>query len=115
MEPAKLARFLANPVLLTPPQSFALIERVLATYDESKCRALARDFAASGTWVVPTLTRLEAMQLGNDPALSGNPALRFVPPASLSMWREVGRDFDNKLSPDQRKTQSELFERQLAM
>lgn len=115
MDPAKLARLLANPVMLTPPPGFALMDRVLATYDEDKCRALARDFAASGTWIVPTLTRLEAMQLGNSASLRDNPALRFVPPASLAMWREVGQDFDAKLTPAQRKTLSDLFDRQLAM
>lgn len=115
MEPAKLARLLANPVMLTPPPGFALIDRVLATYDETKCRGLAREFAASDTWIVPTLTRLEAMQLGNAPSLRDNPALRFVPPASLALWREVGGDFETKLSPAQRKTLSDLFDRQLAM
>lgn len=115
MDPAKLARTLANPVLLTPPPGFALIDHVLATYDEKKCRTLARDFAASGTWIVPTLTRLEAMQLGNAPWLRDNPALRFVPVASLAMWRDVGQDFDAKLTPAQRQTLSTLFDRQLAM
>lgn len=115
MDPAKLMRMLANPVLLTPPPGFALIDRVLATYDEKKCRGLARAFASSGTWIVPTLTRLEAMQLGNIPSLRDNPALRFVTAASLAIWREVGTDFDTRLSPAQRKTLSDLFDRQIAM
>lgn len=115
MAPEKLVRLLANPVLLTPPQGFAMIDRVLATYDEDKCRALAQAFAASGTWIVPTLTRLEAMQLGNAPALRNNPALRFVPAATRLMWRDVGQDFESKLSAEHRKTLSNLFDRQLAM
>jgi hypothetical protein len=115
MDPVQLARLVANPMMLTPAPGFALIERVLATYDEDKCRALAKDFAASGTWIVPTLTRLEAMQLGNTPSLRENPALRFVPADSLAMWREVGENFDAKLSSPQRKTLAGLFDRQLAM
>lgn len=108
---ASLARLTANPVLLTPPQGYALIKRVLATYDEARCKALATELANSQTWVMPTLTRLEAMYLGNDPSLRDNPALRYVPQRSRVLWREVGEDFDAKVSPDQRKTLAELFDR----
>ncbi len=115
MEPGLLQRRLANPVLLMPPPAFMVIRRVLATYDEAKCVALAHAIAASGTWVVPTLTRLEAMNLGNDSALSGNPDLRYVPAASRTMWREVGQDFNTKLSADQRQILADLFARQLKL
>lgn len=115
MPPAQLARALANPNLLTPPPGYALMRRVLATYDEAKCRGLAKDLAASGTWVVPTLTRLEAMDLGNDPALRDNPDLRDVPAPIRGMWRDVGGDFDAKLSVEQRQVLADLFARQLAL
>ena len=115
MEPAKLQRLLANPVMLTPPQGFALIRRVLATYDEAKCRAFAAELAASDTWVVPTLTRLEAMNLGNSAELRDNPDLQWVPEASRQLWREVGADFDTKLSPDQRQVLGDLYAAQLRL
>ncbi len=113
MEPSKLARLLANPVLAAPPQSFGVMRRVIASYNDEKCRKLASDFAASKTWVVPTLTRLEAMNLGNAPALRGNPDLRYVPAASRALWLAVGDDFDGKLSPEQRATLAALYGRQL--
>ncbi len=115
MEPNLLMRRLANPVLLTPPQGFQLFRRILATYDETKCRALARQLANSETWVVPTLTRLEAMNLGNSPVLRDNPDLRFVPPASRSMWRDVGGDFEAKLTADQKQVLADLYARQLKL
>ena len=115
MDSAKLARLLANPVLIAPPQSFGVMRRVLATYSEDKCRKLASDLAASKAWVVPTLTRLEAMNLGNSPALRGNPDLRFVPAASRNLWLTVGDDFDAKLSPEQRQTLASLYDRQLKL
>ena len=115
MEPGKLQRMLANPALLTPPPAFKLIHRVLATYDEARCRAFARELAASQTWVVPTLSRLEAMNLGNDPALRDNPDLRYVPPASRALWADVGQTFDSKLTAEQKSTLAELFARQLQM
>jgi hypothetical protein len=115
MEPARLQRLLANPVMLTPPQGFALIRRVLATYDEAKCRTFAAELAASDTWIVPTLTRLEAMNLGNSVELRDNPDLQYVPAGSRQVWREVGVDFDAKLTADQRQVLADLFAAQLKL
>lgn len=114
-DPAKLQRLLANPTMLTPPQGFLLIRRVLATYDDAKCRAFAAEVAASPAWIVPTLTRLEAMNLGNGPELRENPDLRFVPEASRQLWREVGEDFDTRLTAEQRQILSDLFAAQLRL
>jgi imidazolonepropionase-like amidohydrolase len=114
-EPEQVRRMLANPLLLTPPQGFALIRRVLGTYDDDKCRAFAAEVAASSTWMVPTLTRLEAMELGNTPALRDNPDLRYAPAASRMLWRDVGEEFDAKLAPDQRKLLEDLFQSQLRL
>lgn len=91
------------------------MRRVIATYSEDKCRALARDFTASKAWVVPTFTRIEAMELGNSPALRNNPDLRLVPASSRDLWLAVGDDFDAKLSAEQRKTLADLFALQLRM
>ena len=115
MDPARLQRLLANPTLLTPPQGFLLIRRVLATYDETRCRAFAAEVAASPAWIVPTLTRLEAMNLGNSAELRDNPDLRYVPQGSRAMWREVGSDFDAKLTAEQRQTLADLFAAQLKL
>ena len=115
MEPGKLQKMLANPALLTPPPAFKLIHRVLATYDEARCRAFAKDLAASQTWVVPTLARLEAMNLGNDPALRDNPDLRYVPLGSRTMWADVGQTFGSKLTAEQKSALAELFARQLQL
>ena len=114
-DPAKLQRLLANPTLLTPPQGFLLIRRVLATYDDTKCRAFAADVAASPAWIVPTLTRLEAMNLGNSAELRDNPDLRYVPQASRRLWREVGSDFDAKLTAEQRQILADLFSAQVRL
>jgi amidohydrolase family protein len=114
-DPEQVRRMLANPLLLTPPQGFALMRRVLGTYDDDKCRAFAAEVAASSTWMVPTLTRLEAMELGNTAALRDNPDLRYAPAASRKLWRDVGDEFDAKLTPDQRKLLAELFQSQLRL
>lgn len=115
IDPAKLQRRLANPVMLTPPQGFGLIRRVLATYDETKCRTFASELAASDTWIVPTLTRLEAMNLGNSAELRDNPDLQYVPATSRQLWREVGDNFDTKLTAEQRRVLADLFAAQLKL
>jgi hypothetical protein len=113
--PEQVRQMLANPLLQTPSQGFVLMRRVLATYDEAKCRAFARDVAASDTWMVPTLTRLEAMSLGNTPALRDNPDLRYVPASSRMLWRQVGEAFDTKLTVEQRHILAELFDSQMRL
>ena len=115
MEPAKIARLVANPVLLSPPQAFGVMRRVLATYSQEKCSKLATDIAASKTWVVPTLTRLEAMNLGNSPALRNNPDMRFVPAASRNLWLAVGDDFQTKLNAEQQQVLADLYASQLKL
>jgi cytosine/adenosine deaminase-related metal-dependent hydrolase len=112
-DPALVQRMLANPMLATPAPGYALIRRVLDTYDEAKCRAFAQDIAASKTWMVPTLTRLEAMELGDIPALRDNPNLRYVPVRSRELWRAVGAEFGKRLTDDQRQVLADLFARQL--
>ncbi len=108
-------RMLANPVLATPPQGYLLMRRVLASYDEGKCRAFAAEAAASGTWQVPTLARLEAMELGDIPALRDNPDLRYTPPASRALWNDVGTEFGRRITPEQRRTLADLFAAQLRL
>ncbi|WP_293882124.1 amidohydrolase family protein [Sphingomonas sp.] len=115
LPPAQLKRLLANPMMLAPPPAFLLMRRVLATYDDAKCRAFAADVAKNGTWMVPTLTRLEAMDLGNAPELRDSASLAFVPADTQRLWREVGNDFDTKLTAEQRQTLADLFAAQLRL
>jgi imidazolonepropionase-like amidohydrolase len=113
--PEQVRRMLANPILLTPPPAFGMMRHVLNTHDEGKCRAFAAEVAASSTWMVPTLTREEAMELGDTPALRDNPDLRYVPASSRTLWREVGADFDAKLTAEQKETLEDLFASQLRL
>ena len=111
----QVQRMLANPMLATPSQGFRLIKRVLASFDQAKCRDFARDLAASETWMVPTLVRLEAMELGDAPAMRFNPNLRYVPASSRQLWNSVGDAFGTRLTPDQREVLADLFAAQLRL
>ncbi len=113
--PTAVKRLTANPMLSLPPPAFARERRVLATYDEAKCRALARELAARGVWQVPTLVRLRAMELADDPALAAQPELRYVPADDRRLWNEVRDAFSTRLSPADRDTLKALWARQLAL
>lgn len=112
---AALMRLLANPTLLNPPQALLMMQKVTATYSEDKCKKLAADFAASPVWVSPTLTRLEAMNLGNSSDLRNNPDLRFVPKSSRELWFSIGDEFQNKFSPEQQQILAGVYAKELAM
>lgn len=115
LPPEQLKRTLANPMLAVPPPAMKIIARVLATYDDAKCRTLARDLAATGMWLVPTLSRLEAMEIGDGPMFRDNPDNKDVPAQSRKLWAEVGDDFTARVAPADRETLRELFEAQLKL
>jgi imidazolonepropionase-like amidohydrolase len=112
---AQLKRLTANPMLLSGPKGYAIYAHLLDTYDEGKCRALAHLLAGSDSWQVPTLIREKSMEFGNDPMFRGDPRLALVPAADRAMWRQVGEDFDSKLSATDRATLARLFDRQLKL
>jgi hypothetical protein len=115
LPPAALKRLTANPVLLTDKNSFAMIERVIASYDEARCRELAHTLVKSGMWQVPTLVRLEAMAHGDDDELSHNPDLKYIARDDRQMWKELGESFGTKLSAENKRTLHQLFALQLKL
>jgi len=50
-------KIVVDPAMMSGSAEVARIQRVIATYSEDKCRQLAADFVADGTWQVPTLIR----------------------------------------------------------
>lgn len=110
----QVMRLTANPILLTPEPLYGIFDAVLDSYDEGKCRDLAKSLKDAGNWQVPTLIREKSMQFGNDPYFRDDPRLRYVPVATRRLWGEVGNDFD-KLTPAQKQTMRRLFERDLAL
>ncbi|QDC37861.1 amidohydrolase family protein [Sphingobium fuliginis ATCC 27551] len=111
--PEEWKRLLANPMAQLPPPAIRLIARTVATFDEAKCRTLARDLAAGTMWQVPTLARLEAMEIGDGPSLRDNPDNKYVPAESRALWNSVGDAFSRRMAAGDRETLRNLFELQL--
>lgn len=84
-----LLKKIINPVADAEIGDVSRHGRVAATFDESKCRALAALFRANGTWHVPTLVRLRTSELALSPEYAGDPNLRYMPPDMVDAWREA--------------------------
>ena len=81
-----------SPMLLRAPDA-PFFQRVMNSYNADKCAALAKTFAANGTWQVPTLIRLRTMNLGGDNSYRTDPNLKYVEPATRALWERLGQQF----------------------
>lgn len=60
--------------------------RVVDTYDEGRCRALAARLKKNGTWMVPTLTVLRSIAYLDDTTLATDPRMAYVPRWFSASW-----------------------------
>lgn len=112
---ADVKRMVANPMVASDPATFRTIQHVLDTYDDARCRALAKTLAASTMWQVPTLIRVRTMEFGDDPAYRDDPNLRYAPADDRALWADVGQRFAARMTPQNRATLAALFDRQLKL
>lgn len=110
---AMIARAIANPAMLPRPQQFQSLQRVIDSYDESRCKELAGELIRDGAWQVPTLIRLRTMQVADDAAYRNDPNLRFMPPPVRQMWNELGAQFAQRISASDRAVYRRFFDLQL--
>ena len=108
-----LRRLTAEPLLSLQPADLALIKQTEDSYDDAKCRDLARLFAAQGTWQTPTLARLHAMQFSDDPAYPRDPNLKYVSAGDRQLWVDIARDFTAKPPPERKAILAALWPMQL--
>ncbi len=80
--------------------------RLIDAFDEGRAGKLARTFAAHETWQTPTLIRLKAEQLGDDPLFTNDPNLRYMPASDRQYWASLARQFSARVPPSARETLS---------
>jgi imidazolonepropionase-like amidohydrolase len=107
----RLQTILINPAAFVAPAYCARLQRALDTFNEEKCRALAAQFVANGTWHVPTLVRLRTQELADLPEYQNDPFLRYMPKGKVRKWRAVTQRF-SKLSASMRQTFAGAYPRQ---
>jgi len=112
---ALMARIVVNPIQLDSSESLALLHHAIDTFDESKARVLASEFAADGTWQTPTLMRQLTTQQCDLPRFSSDPDLKYVAPSTLELWQSTRDKFVDKFSPAERATLRAEYELQLRL
>jgi hypothetical protein len=114
-QPGVAERATANPVMVADPADYLLLQRLIDTYSEAKCRKLAALFVATGAWQEPTLIRVRTMEFGDDPTYRSDPNLRFKPRRIRELWEALAQEFPQKISPETRETLNRLFALQLKL
>jgi imidazolonepropionase-like amidohydrolase len=108
-----LRKIVVNPAQLTGPATLRAIRDAIDSFDEEKARELAREFAANGTWNCPTLIRLKAQQLCDDPAFAADEDLRHVSAKERRAWSAAAEAFHRKFDDAQRAVFADQFALQL--
>lgn len=111
---SELRKLTANPQLLVNESGYKLLQHAIDTYDEGKCRALAKTLVAADNWQTPTMIRLRAMEFSDDMAFRKDPNLRYVPAEDRQIWEDVANSF-TKLPEASRATLRQLWDRQMKL
>ncbi len=106
---AAFRRLLANPVLFDSPQDFDALRRMIDTFDEAKCIALAKTLKQAGAWQTPTLIRMRTMQFGDAAEYVSDPHLIYVDEETRALWADVAKEFSTRISPEERQTLTDFF------
>ena len=111
-----MRKLVAAPVLAQikrDEQFVGRLQHLVDTYDENKCRNLARAFASQGTWHTPTLIRVKTYLTSDDPQWMYAAALRYVNASDLALWHDLADDFTQVVSPAQKETLQKFWQLQL--
>ena len=110
-----IGRIVLNPALQTTPATLAAMRDGIDSFDEAMARELARQFAADDTWSCPTLIRIRAQELCDDPAFAADPDLKYVTAREREAWSGAATKFRSKFDDTQREVFAEMFALQQRM
>lgn len=108
-----IQKIVVNPAQLASSATLNATRDAIDSFDEDKARELARRFAADGTWNCPTLIRIKAQQLCDDPQFAADPDLCHVTARERKAWTSAADAFRQKFDETQRTVFADLFELQL--
>jgi hypothetical protein len=87
-------------------------QRMLATQDDARCRALARRLAGNGTAQVPTLVATRGYAFMRELAAASDPNLRYMDPRLEAFWTPSTNPFTNQF-PEERWTSAQAQYRRM--
>jgi hypothetical protein len=102
-------RLLINPRLSTANWLAPVYQRIAQTYSAARCEDLSAAFLADRTWQTPTLIRIRTSHFGDDPQYRRNPNLKYVDKTRQSLWKDVGQEFTDTVTPAARSALSEFY------
>lgn len=84
----------------TGPNYRKLQELVLASYSQSKAKALFAELKHNHTWQSPTLTVLRSMGFMDQASFTNDPRLKYMPPDVKSSWDPKAGFYQQKTAED---------------
>jgi hypothetical protein len=87
----------------------------LASYNEDRCRALARRFVANGTWMVPTIAVLHSIAYLDDTTLARDPRLVYIPAAMSQGWNPAADFRFRTMTKEDWRNRKVIYARQLEL
>ena len=88
-----------NPRLYDGNAYAPFYQRIIDTYSDAKCQALAKTFAANDTWQTVTLIRLRTQDYGNDPVYRTDPNLQYVDKTRRALWESIASQYAAAIMP----------------
>ena len=111
--PAPPAPNVINPRVYDGNANAQYYQRILNTYSDAQCQALAQAFVQNGTWQAVTLIRLRTQDYGDDPAYVNDPNLIYVDKTRRALWAQTGQLFTATITPTTRTTLQQYYAQQL--
>jgi Amidohydrolase family len=112
-DPAPPAPNVINPRVYDGNHNQQYYQRIIDTYSDAQCQALAQSFAKNNTWQAVTLIRLRTQDYGDDPAYTNDPNLIYVDKTRRALWAQTGQLFTTGVTPATRATLQQYYALQL--
>ena len=110
-----LRKVVINPLNRSTPAEIEILQRAVDTFSEERAAELAGQFAADGTWQVPTLIRLRTQHLCDAPEFSDDPDLQYMAAPTVQAWQGAAGTFTKKFTPQSRATFRAVYDVLLRM
>ena len=111
-QPPFPATFVTNPRIYDGAINAQFYQRMIDTYSDAKCQAVADAFVRNGTWQATTLIRLRTQDYGNDPVYTADPNLVYIDKTTRALWASLAQQYTTNLSPAAIATLRNFYELQ---
>ena len=88
-----------NPRLYDGNKYAPYYQRIIDTYSDSKCQALAQTFVKNGTWQAVTLIRLRTQDFGDSQLYRSDPNLIYVDKTRRALWESIAQQYAATVTP----------------